>query len=378
MNNLLQLHLRSLLIMKKLDWFILKKFLSTFFFGILLFTVIAIVIDLSEKTDNFVRSQLGFFNIVRLYYYGFIPYIIALLFPLFVFISVIFFTSKMAGNTEIIPILASGISYNRWLRPYYVGGTFLAIILWLSNLYVIPKANQIRSSFEARYVDKDNSYEQLTANTNTSIYFKIDSFTYAGILGYDTLFKRGGPFFMNRIENNKVILNTRAESISWDTISKKWVLQNVFKRRVLPINETVTSIDKEVVDFNFKPLDLSRDKFTKDKLTSAQLERFIKLEESRGSEGINDLKVELYRRDATPVTVFLLTLIGAIVAGRKVRGGSGAHLALGFITAAAFIITDRFSTIFSTKGNLPPLIAAWIPNAIFVLVALRLYYKAPK
>jgi len=364
--------------MKKLDWFILKKFLSTFFFGILLFTVIAIVIDLSEKTDNFVRSQLGFFNIVRLYYYGFIPYIIALLFPLFVFISVIFFTSKMAGNTEIIPILASGISYNRWLRPYYVGGTFLALILWLSNLYVIPKANQIRSSFEARYVDRDNSYEQLTANTNTSIYFKIDSFTYAGILGYDTLFKRGGPFFMNRLENNKVVLNTRAESIQWDTTLRKWKLLNVLKRNVLSINETVTMQDKEVVDFNFKPLDLSRDKFTKDKLTSAQLERFIKLEESRGSEGINDLKVELYRRDATPVTVFLLTMIGAIVAGRKVRGGSGTHLALGFITAAAFIITDRFSTIFSTKGNLPPLIAAWIPNAIFVFVAVRLFYKAPK
>jgi len=364
--------------MKKLDWYILKKFLSTFFFAILLFTIIAIVIDLSEKTDNFAKSHLGFMGIVTGYYYGFVPHIIALLFPLFVFISVIFFTSKMANNTEIIPILASGTTYNRWLHPYYVGGFFLALILWLANQYVIPPANQIRGTFEARYVDKDNSYEQLVMNTNTSIYFKIDSFTYAGILNYDTLTKRGGPFFMHKILNNKLIENTRADYISWDLPTKKWRLENIITRKVMPINENLQKIDSKLFDFSFKPLDLSRDKYTKDKLTSPQLERFIKLEESRGSEGINDLKVELYRRHATSVTVFLLTVIGAVVAGRKVRGGSGVHLAVGFITAAAFIITDRFSTIFSTKGNLPPYIAAWIPNIIFFFVAIYLYKKAPK
>ena len=364
--------------MKKLDWFIIKKFLSTFFFAILLFTVIAIVIDLSEKTDNFVRSGLGFVNIVKQYYYGFIPYIIALMFPLFVYISVIFFTSKMANNTEIIPILASGVSYNRWLRPYIMGGAFLGTILWSANLYVIPRANEIRSTFEARYVDRDNSYEQLVANTNTNIYFKVDSFTYAGIMNYDTLYKRGGTFFMHHIEKNKLTVNTRADDILYDTALKKWRLDNVITRTLHPLNETVTMQPTLVANFSFKPQDLMRDKFTKDKLTSKELERFIKLQEERGSEGINDLKVELYRRSATPVTVFLLTMIGAIVAGRKVRGGSGAHLAYGFITAAAFIITDRFSTIFSTKGNLPPIIAAWIPNGIFVFVALYLHKKAPK
>ena len=364
--------------MKKLDWFIIKKFLSTFFFAILLFTVIAIVIDLSEKTDNFVRSGLGFVNIVKQYYYGFVPYILALMFPLFVYISVIFFTSKMASNTEIIPILASGVSYNRWLRPYIMGGAFLGLILWSANLYVIPRANQIRSTFEARYVDRDNSYEQLVANTNTNIYFKVDSFTYAGIMNYDTLYKRGGTFFMHHIEKNKLTINTRADDILYDTSLKKWRLENVITRTLHPLNETVTMQPTLVASFSFKPQDLMRDKFTKDKLTSKELERFIKLQEERGSEGINDLKVELYRRSATPVTVFLLTMIGAIVAGRKVRGGSGAHLAYGFITAAAFIITDRFSTIFSTKGNLPPVIAAWIPNGIFVFVALYLHKKAPK
>ena len=364
--------------MKKLDWFILKKFLSTFFFAILLFTVIAIVIDLSEKTDNFVKSGLSFMGIVRGYYYGFIPYIMALLFPLFVFISVIFFTSKMANNTEIIPILASGVSYNRWLRPYIIGGAFLAFILWICNQTLIPHANKIRSDFEARYVDRDNSYEQLTANTNTSIYFKVDSFTYAGIISYDTMYKRGSTFFMQHIEHNKVTVNTRAENIYWDTVNKKWVLEGVLVRVLHPLNETVTMFPKKVENFGFKPQDLTRDKFTKDKLTSKELSRFIRLQEERGSEGINDLKVELYRRDATCITVFLLTVIGAIVAGRKIRGGSGSHLAMGFITAAAFIITDRFSTIFATKGNLPPMLAAWIPNGVFFCVALYLHKKAPK
>ena len=364
--------------MKKLDWYILKKFLSTFFFAILLFTIISIVIDLSEKTDNFVKSGLSFMGIVRGSYYGFIPYIVALLFPLFVFISVIFFTSKMAGSTEIIPILASGVSYNRWLRPYIIGGSFLALILWCSNQTLIPRANKIRSDFEARYVDRDNSYEQLTANTNTSIYFKIDSFTYAGIISYDTMYKRGSTFFMHHIEHNKVTVNTRAENIIWDTATKKWILENVITRTFHPLNETVTLVPRQVANFYFKPQDLTRDKFTKDKLTSTELARFIKLQEERGSEGINDLKVELYRRAATCVTVFLLTIIGAIVAGRKVRGGSGAHLAMGFITAAAFIITDRFSTIFATKGNLPPMLAAWIPNIIFICVAFYIFKKAPK
>ncbi|MEQ1624341.1 MAG: LptF/LptG family permease, partial [Sediminibacterium sp.] len=147
--------------MKKIDWYILKKFLTTFFFAIFLFTVIAVVVDVSEKTDDFVKSQLGFVKIITQYYYGFIPHIIALLFPLFVFIAVIFFTSKMAGKSEIIAILASGTSYARWLRPYWVGGILLAILLWFSNQYIVPKANQIRGTFEAKYIDGNSSYNAL-------------------------------------------------------------------------------------------------------------------------------------------------------------------------------------------------------------------------
>ncbi len=363
--------------MKKLDWYILKKFLTTFFFAIFLFAIIAVVVDISEKTDDFVKSQLSVKKIITLYYFGFIPHIIALLFPLFVFIAVIFFTSKMAGKSEIIAILASGTTYFRWLRPYILGGTLLAVLLWFANQYVVPRANQVRGAFEAKYIDGNNSYNTLVGKPS-NIYLRVDSFTYAGIYYYDTTNKRGGPVFFYKIQGNKVVENMRADIIAWDTATKKWKLESLVDRQLMPLKEQVSLDLSRTMNFNFKPYDLSRDKYTKDKLTSPELDRFISLEELRGSEGLNELKIERYRREATCVTVFLLTLIGAIVGGRKVRGGSGVHLAVGFMIAALFIITDRFSTIFSTKGNLPPLIAAWIPNIIFVFVVVYLYRRAPK
>ena len=195
---------------------------------------------------------------------------------------------------------------------------------------------------------------------------------------YDTLVKRGGPIFMYRMINNRLQENMRAESIVWDTATKKWRLESVLNRKVGSLGEKVTLLDYESRTYNFTPQDLGRDKYTKERLTTPELNRFIALEKLRGSEGLNELLVERYRRDATSITVILLTLIGAIVAGRKVRGGSGFHLAIGFMLAALFIVADRFSTIFSTKGNLPPLLAAWIPNVIFLGVVWYMYRRAPK
>jgi lipopolysaccharide export system permease protein len=171
--------------------------------------------------------------------------------------------------------------------------------------------------------------------------------------------------------------NLRADEIYWDT-TKSWKLLEVISRKFEGIKEVQFRDTNQHRNFNFRPTDLNRDKYTKDKLTSPQLDDFIRLEELRGSEGINELKIERYRRDATCITVLLLTLIGAIVAGKKVRGGSGVHLAVGFVIAALFIVINQFSTIFSTKGNLHPMIAAWIPNIIFLVVMIVLYKKAPK
>lgn len=364
--------------MKKIDWYIIRKFLTTFFFSIFLFAVISVVVDVSEKTDDFVKSGWSFKRIVLDYYIAFIPHIIALLFPLFVFIAVIFFTSKMAGKSEIIAILASGVSFRRVLRPYFVAGIFLATILWFANHYVIPRAEVKRTYFEDTYVNGNSSYNALVTKTS-NLYFRIDSFTYAGIHSYDTGRKTGGTFFMHRIKNNQLVYNLRAESIRWDTGRKGgWVLNGVFERTLNGLKEIVTQTPEKTVGYNFKPSDLRTDDFAKDKMTTPELQRQIYLDKLRGAEGVNALIIERYRRDATPVAVIILTFIGGILASRKVRGGSGMHLAIGFIIAAMFILMDRFSTIFSTKGSLPPIIAAWLPNIIFAGVAYYLFRKSPK
>lgn len=363
--------------MKILDWYILKKFFTTFFFSIFLFTIIAVAVDVSEKTDDFVSSGLSASQIIMQYYIGFVPYIIALLFPLFVFIAVIFFTSKMAGRSEIVAILASGTTFNRLMRPYWIGGISLGLLLYVGANYYIPKAQEIRTSFEAKYVNVNSTYDPLVRQ-GRNVYFRIDSFTYAGVRNYDTGTKSGGPFFMQRISGNKLIYNMRAEIIKWDTAKKDWRLQSVVERNIDSLQEKVNYQQKKNMAFNFKPFDLSHDEYAKDKLTTPELTSFVEAQKLRGSEGLNDLEIEEYKRIATPIAVVILTMIGAVIASRRIRGGSGAHIALGIVLAVTFILMDRFSTIFSTKGNLPAYIAAWIPDLVFFFVALYMYRKAPK
>ncbi|HTJ13567.1 MAG TPA: LptF/LptG family permease [Dinghuibacter sp.] len=363
--------------MKKLDWYILRKFLSTFFFAILLFTLISVVVDISEKTDDFVKSGLNLRQIIMQYYIGFVPYIIAFLFPLFVFLAVIFFASKMAARTEVIAILSAGVSFRRYLRAFVVGGVFLGLLLWWADRIVVPKANQIRTDFQAKYVDND-PYNPSQAQLNR-IHFRIDPQTYAGMAYYDTLRKTGSQFFMYRLgDSNKLTYNLRAEAISWDTSVKKWRLDNLVERKIDGLRETVVMEGQRKVNLNVTPSELNNDFYIQDKLTTPELDVYIKREKLRGAEGVNTLEVERYRRDATPVAVFLLTMIGAVIASRKIRGGSGVHLALGILISAVYIISNQFSTVFSTKGNLPPFWAAWIPNFFFAIVAWYLYRRAPK
>jgi lipopolysaccharide export system permease protein len=365
--------------MRKIDWYILKKFIVTFIFCMLLFTVIAVAVDSSEKTDDFVKANLTTREIVAGYYLGFVPFIWSLLFPLFVFIAVIFFTSRMATRSEVIAILASGTSYNRFLRPYLVGGLLLGALLWVGSRYWIPKANVIRSNFQTRFVDShDPTKNRNETDCNRCFYRRIDSITYVGIKGYDTAVKSATSFFMEKVKNNQVIYNLRGGPVSWDTTIRKWKLRNVVERIVDTSGEKEILSDTMVLSINLKPNELRKDDYLKDKLTTPELIAFIRQEEERGTEGLNTYKVERYRRTATPAAVLLLTLIGAVIASRKNRGGSGMHLALGITIAALFIISDRFSTVFATKGNFPPLLAAWLPNIAFAAVAYLLYKKTPK
>lgn len=365
--------------MQKLDWYILKKFLVTFIFCMLLFTVIAVAVDSSEKTDDFVKADFTTSEIINKYYLGFVPYIWSLLFPLFVFIAVIFFTSRMATRSEIIAILASGTSYNRFLRPYVIGGILLAILLWVGSRYWIPKANIIRSDFQTTYIDKnDPTKNRSFGSCARCFYLRTDTNTFIGIRDYDTSSKTARGFFMEKIKDNKVVYNLRAETLQWDTTLRKWKLFRVAERYVDSIGERLKNIDTLVINLNLNPDELRKDDYLKDKLTTPELVRFIEKEELRGTEGLNTLKVERYRRSATPAAVLLLTMIGVVIASRKTRGGSGMHMALGIIIAALFIMSDRFSTVFATKGNFPPLLAAWLPNLVFAGVAFWLYRRTPK
>jgi lipopolysaccharide export system permease protein len=364
--------------MKILDRYILRKFLLTFLFTILAIMVIAVVVDSSEKADDFVKSGLKGWQIIRRYYFGFVPHIIALIFPLIVFISVILFTSQMAGRTEIVAILAGGISFRRMLWPFIMGGILLGGVLWLANRYVVPHANVIRANFQAKYIDANSSYDQTTQNRNTIFYRREDSNTYIGIRFYDTATRTASGFFLERVKENKVVYNMRSETMRWDASNKTWKLENALEREINGLKERLNLYPSMTIQLSITPADLRNDEYLKDKLTTPELAEFIRKEKIRGSEGLNALQVERFRRDATPVSVLILVLIAAIIASRKIRGGSGMHLAIGIVLGTFFILLDRFSTVFSVKGNFPPLLAAWIPNIIFLLVALWLYRRAPK
>lgn len=347
----------------------------TFLFAILMLTVIAVVIDTSEKTDDFVKSNLSFWQIVTQYFYGFVPFIISMIFPLIVFISVIFFTSKMAGRSEIVAILANGVNFNRLLKPYIIGGLFLAVILWISNQYIIPKAQLIRGNFQAKYIDRNTGYP---IGPEAIFYLRADSETYVGMRYYDTTSKTINNFFLQKIKGNQVYYNLRSSFIRWDTVKRNWKLEDVVERKINGMKEEVRHLDSMRLNINIQPKDLRRDEYTKDKLITPELDEYIRQEELRGAEGLYTLKVERYRRDATPFSVIILTIIGVSISSRKIRGGSGLHLALGIITAAIFVVMDKFSTVFSTKGGMQPLLAAWAPNIIFGIVAYILYRRAPK
>ena len=366
--------------MKILDWYIIKKYLTTTIFMVLIFSVIAVVIDASEKTDDFVKSGLSSWDIITKYYIGFVPFIISMIFPLMVFIAVIFFTSKMAARSEIVAMLAGGIRYNRVLAPFMGGALIMGGFFWVASQFWIPKAAAIRGDFQTTYIDANSGYEKgEDQKKSPNFYIKVDSNTFAGFREYNAItFQTDRGFFIDKIKGTQLVYNLRADQVRWDTAKKTWIAYKAVERTLDGIKETIKITDTLPLKLNVKHTEIKPDKYLKSKLTTSQLKAYIAAESSRGTEGLNDLYVERYRRDATPFSVLILTLIGFSVASRKTRGGSGLNLAVGIILAAIFVVMDKFSLTFSTKGNLPPVIAAWAPNIIFSIIALYLHKKAPK
>ncbi|HVI46604.1 MAG TPA: LptF/LptG family permease [Chitinophaga sp.] len=359
--------------MTKIDWYILRKFIGTFIYSLLILLVISVVIDITEKVDDFIKYHIPLRDVIVDYYFGFIPHIAALLFPLFIFISVIFFTSKMAYRSEIIAILSAGVSFRRFLRPYWVGAILFGTILWLANYWVVPNANRKRTYFENNRIrTPDNQQSQYNRTS------RIDSFTYVTFGSYDPNYRSGSNFTLEKVSGQHVRYRLKADRISWDSTGKAWRLDYVTVRTMEGLKETWISKQDTVLKIALVPKDLIEEKNLQEAMTTPDLRKYIKRESIRGSEGLNTYWVEYYRRTAAAGAVVILSLIGGIIAARKVRGGSGLHLALGIVVSASYIILMQFTTVFSVKANLDPLMAVWIPNVLFGSIALYLYRRAPK
>ncbi len=359
--------------MKKIDWYIFKKFLGTFFYAIMIFTVISVVIDVTEKIDDFIEGHLTVSYIISHYYIGFIPHIVALLFPLFIFIAVIFFTSKMAYRSEIIAILSSGVSFPRFLRAYWIGGALLAGLLAFANQWVVPQANRIKTQFEDQYIDSHSSNKIFS-----NIHVRADSSSYITMRTYYPVNRNASGFTLEKIDGQDLLFKLEAQTLRWDSAAGLWKTGRVVMRQTDGMHQRVWSATDTTLKLNITPDDLLNNSNAKEAMTTSQLNKYIQDQQLRGAEGLNYLYVEKYRRVASAFAVIILTFIGVIIASRKVRGGSGLHLALGIVISSAYIVFLQFSTTFSVKGNLNPLIAVWIPNVVFAAVAFWLYRRAPK
>jgi lipopolysaccharide export system permease protein len=355
--------------MKKLDWYIVKKFLSTFFFAIIILAVISCVIDLSEKMEDFVEREAPLGAILN-YFKNFIPHISALLFPLFIFIATIFFTSKLAYKSEIIAMLASGISFERFLRPYVIGATFLGGLSLLANHWIVPEANKQRLAFEDKYI------HSASILSDRDVHLRLAKDLYVYVQSYDYTSNSGYRFTAETIDGLIMKEKIMAERVSYDSAKNTWTLYSVVVRKNDGIKETLEFLPElKKVYPNFKPADLEEDDAIKEALNTAELDRYIAREKLRGRETLNFFSVEKHRRTAQPFAGFILTIIGVCIASRKVRGGSGLHLALGIVISAAYIMAMQMSTTFSTKAGLDPMLAVWIPNIIFAGVAFYLYRR---
>ncbi len=361
--------------MKILDWYIIKKYLSTFFFTMMLITLIAITIDYFERVDKFLNSNLSFKEIAMGYYLHFIPWINGLLWPLFALLAVIFFTSRMAKNSEIISILSAKVSYTRFLRPYLFGAAILAVLLWLGNNYIIPKSNRLKNEFESQYI---RASAKTTLNHN--IHFWLSPTEKVYIRSYSSSDSSGRTFRLERFKDNKLVYTLKANRIVFIGTPNKWKLEGYEIRTFGDLEEKIISKPNEFKDtiFSFVPRDFTRYTKQMEMMNTSDLREFLKYEQERGLDSGKKYSIELYRRTADPFTIFILTLIGVSVASRKVRGGMGFHLAAGVVIGAVFVILSKFSTTFSTNMALPPGIGVWIPNFFFSIVAWYLVKTAQK
>lgn len=356
--------------LKILDRYILKKFLGTFGLIISLFILIAVVFDISEKIDDFDKFTLE--EIVFNYYFSFIPWLYNLLTPLLVFITVIFFTSKMAGKTEIIPILASGISFNRFLRPYLIGATLLFIVALIMSHFLIPITNVKRIAMEQLI------YYNSRKIKNHNIHREIEKNTYIYVNNYSKKSDNAFNFRLEKIVDGELTYAFAASNLKWDHNRDLWVARNWKERFIDGKKETLKQGSTKDTTFTFDYSEFHRSPYQVATMDFFDIQEYIAIEKARGSEHIKMYEEELIKRTANPFSIFILVIIGACISCKKVKGGIGMHIVYGVGLALIFVFLDKVAKVFAVNTPIPTSIALWTPNIIFTFVAFYIYKKAPK
>lgn len=357
--------------MKKIDWYIAKKFLGTFFFAILLIMAIAVVLDYNEKMDNFAEHEAPVLAIVK-YYLTFIPYMANMLAPLIIFVACIFFTSKLAGNSEIIAMLASGISFRRLLRPYMLSALFLGLLTFALNSYVIPITSKPRIALLKKYYkDKD-----LKVQSNNQ--FMVAPGVVAYFARFDKESVTGNRFALERFEGTKLRSRLTADQAVWQG-NNIWHLTNYKIRDINEHGETLTegyALDTMV---QVAPDDIIIGLHDMEKLTTPQLYSYIQQQRSRGVGNIKEYEIEYHKRFAAIATAFILTFLGVCLSSKKIRGGMGINLGIGLVLAFAYILFQTVSSSFAVSGSMSVILAVWLPNIVYLPLCLYVYLtKAPR
>lgn len=351
--------------LKTIDRYIIGKYLQTFFFTVLIFTMITIIIDFSEKIDNFLEEEVPMELIIWDYYVNFIPFLHFMLFPVYNLIAVIFFTSRMAYNSEIISILNGGVSFTRLLRPYLIGASFIASILLISGHFLMPKGNKTRVEFENKYIFK---YDKESQTTDVHMY--LTPTTKAYIRHYSIRDSVARDMTLEEIVDGDLKSKLIAKRGDYNTETGKWKLTNYSIRSFNGRKETYTTGVNLDTLINLTPGDLERRNNLKMTMTSPELKAFLASEKKRGTGKAMLFQIELFQRTSNAFTIILLTCIGMAISARKIRGGTGLHLAIGAGIGAAYILFNQVSTTLSTNAHFPPLLGAWTPNIIFFIVFL--------
>lgn len=358
--------------LKLIDLYIIKKYLGTFFYAMALIIVIVIVFDISEKIDDFIEKQAPLKAIVFDYYLNFIPYFANLFGSLFTFIAVIFFTSKMASDTEIIAILSSGISYKRMLLPYFISTLVIAVLSYFLINYIIPPANQVRLDFEENYI------RSAFRNNEKNIHRQVDPGVFIYMESYNNFYDIGYKFSIEKFVDGKLESKLISSYIKWDTAKNKWSINNYMIREIDSLSEKIITGKNIDTTLNLTPEDFSRRLTYVETMNREQLNEYIEEQKMLGADNIEALLVEKYKRFAYPFSTFILALIGVTLSSRKRRGGIGLNIGMGLLFAFSYIMFMQVSTVFSINSSMNPLIAVWIPNVVFAIIGLILYRFASR